>query len=102
MTNDNQTFSDFWPNPDRRFADRSIMMTVEGLKDRGVPYETIVHALFDYTLAEATGSPTSDPDETLTFMRFLGLFKERIDSLHGEMADALEEGAQIARENGSA
>ncbi|MEM8773151.1 MAG: hypothetical protein AAGD92_16015 [Pseudomonadota bacterium] len=96
MTNDNQTFGDFWPNRERQFADRSLMRTVEGLKDQGVPYETIVHALFDYTLVEATGSETRDADETLTFMRYLAMFKERIDSLHSDMAEALEDGARRA------
>ncbi|MDJ0921873.1 MAG: hypothetical protein QNI84_12160 [Henriciella sp.] len=89
-SNDNQTFSDFWPSADRQFADRSIYMTVEGLKAADVPYETIAQSLFDFAVAEATGSDEYASLESMTFVRHLEMFRDRLNALIGEMDAALE------------
>ncbi len=90
MSNDNNTFSDFWPNKHRQFADRAIQRTVEGLKDQCVPYETIVHSLFDCAIAEATGSPEHVAEESLTFRRTLALFQNRLNALVNEWDKAFD------------
>lgn len=90
-SNDNQTFSDFFPRKHRRFADRSIYATCEGLKNAGISQDMIVQALFDYAIAEATGGPEIDPDESRSFLWRVHMMKDRIDALARELEDAWDD-----------
>jgi hypothetical protein len=89
LTNDNTSFTDLIANPERDFAERSLSNTIEGLKARGVPYETITRTLFDFAIAEATGSDKFVDQETKTFFYFLETFRDRCTGLIEELDEAV-------------
>lgn len=99
-SNDNRTFTDVFPRKHRRFADRSLYATCEGLKSAGVSQEMIVQALFDYAIAEATGGPDYVFEESQSFLWRMHMMKDRIDALVRELEDAW--GSDDAHDSSSA
>ena len=99
--NDNQSFKDFWPSEERKLADRMIYLVADELKRRGVPYETVAHALFEFAVAEATGREEFVADESLTFRRTLALFRDRLNALIDDWDTAVQEDLEAQHHDAS-